>query len=70
MLIIGAVIQNLPGNILRAYKHSWVSKIKAFGLATILMRAGLKIDYVKVGEWGSSARTGGALGCLTRGELW
>lgn len=48
MLIIGAVFENLPREILRAYKHSWVSAIKAFGLATILMRAGLKINYVKV----------------------
>ncbi len=48
MLIIGAVFENLPGEILRAYKHSWVSVIKALGLATILMRAGLKINYVKV----------------------
>ncbi|KAG1663068.1 hypothetical protein FOA52_011588 [Chlamydomonas sp. UWO 241] len=47
MLIIGAVVVNLPGHIMYAYKPSWSSHIKAFGLATILMRSGLKIDYVK-----------------------
>eukprot|EP00798_Chlamydomonas_sp_ICE-L_P019863 gene19862-26557_t len=47
MLIMGLALQNLPGDILRGYKHSWESKIKAFGLATILMRAGLKINYMK-----------------------
>eukprot|EP00798_Chlamydomonas_sp_ICE-L_P019864 gene19864-26558_t len=47
MLIMGLALQNVPGEILRGYKHSWESKIKAFGLATILMRAGLKINYMK-----------------------
>lgn len=40
MLALGVVLRNVPGDLLEGYKHSWETHIKAFGLATILFRAG------------------------------
>ncbi|GAX78122.1 hypothetical protein CEUSTIGMA_g5564.t1 [Chlamydomonas eustigma] len=47
MLAFGVLIENVPGDLLRGYQHSWAVHIKSFGLATILMRAGLKINYTQ-----------------------
>lgn len=43
MLTIGVIFRNLPGDIFAGYDHAVEVRVKAFGLATIMMRAGLKV---------------------------
>ena len=60
MLLIGIMFENIPGLkvSLEGYSNYWETRVKAFGLATILLRAGLKINYTLDKHLGPSSSSG------------
>lgn len=55
MLLAGLFLKNIPGGLVDELPASWASKIRAVGLALILLRSGLEIEFEVISKIGMLA---------------